>query len=208
MSIELHPQGVVRYLHLNSNPIYYYYAFQFTYGDFYRAIFGYEHLWDEAYETQLIVKLDELLSYLHDRKLYYFEDLKCLRKVKIYGLEWKRGIKPITNFLATKPRHISRGERILARINLLDKPHHVDLEFENGDVMTVSFMRFLRWKQKNLRSLNETSTGKTSNASKDAPSGTPPEIKGFGGEFSTERPNPQLPSLPKRRRRFYTVPKA
>lgn len=161
MSIELHSQGIARYAPLASNPIYYFHAIQYTNGDFYRAILGYENVWDKDYETALVKSLDYILHYHDKRHEYYFEELVFNTETFLYGIPWRRGIKPALDFRATASRRMERGSRAFARINLLDNPHHVDIEFEDGSVMTVAYLRYLIWKKKHIRSLNENSSSRS-----------------------------------------------
>lgn len=149
IAVELHPQGIVRYKPLYENPIYYFYAFQFRGGDFYRAVLGYETIWDEEFEDKLVSDLDNHLSKLRDLKLYYFEDIEILGDRTLIGLVWKRGVKPRVNFRMRGRMEVLSGTRALARINLADRPHHVDVQFEDGQIITMILMDYLtsrkRW---------------------------------------------------------------
>jgi hypothetical protein len=155
MAIELNPQGMKRYMHLVSNPVYYFHAFQFTGGMFYRAWLGYERIWDLAYEETLMKALDAFLNYVAKRREYFLEQIEVRREFKMFGIKWKRGIKPTNYQLAdARPVWIEKGRTALARVNLLDTPRHVDIQFDDSDeIYTVSFTRYQNYKLTDIRSL-------------------------------------------------------
>lgn len=133
---------------IQDNPIYYYYALQYRAGSLYRAVLGYEEVWNREAETKLVRGLDIYLGQLQERTLYYFEDIVTNRRFYCKGLAWRRGVKPPLRFLLKNLSTIwyPEGTAITARINLEDAPNHVDLEFPDGRVMSVSYMNYLNWK--------------------------------------------------------------
>jgi hypothetical protein len=120
MSIELHPQGLARYEHLFKHPIYYYSAFQYMRGSLYRAVLGYETIWDKEYENSLIRQLDHVLHYHMEKQDYYLEDVKFIINADVFGCPWKRGVARKFSFTEQHRKFINAGQRAVCRINLLD----------------------------------------------------------------------------------------
>jgi hypothetical protein len=197
MSIELHPQGVARYKHLVDNPIYYFYSFQYVNGDLYRAIFGYEVMWDKEYEDKLVLSLDYLLYRHSERREYYIEEIQFISWVKLRGFIWRDGVKPkLTRGISFQARPIvKRGTRATARVNLLDKPNHVDIHFYDDQIISVSLMDYLNWKRTSIRSLTDenyrqTQPKPTDSKTEARESKETPSFK----KFSSEVPHRQLPT--------------
>lgn len=201
MTIELNPQGLARYKPLFNNPIYYFHSLQYVGGDFYRAVLGYETIWDRDYENDLIVSLDKLLTQLNETGEYYFEDVRTIRKHYIQASKWYRGIKPSNPFARRVQRihHLPSGLEGLARINLVDKPHHVDLEFEDGQIFTISFMRYLTYKEKFFRSKrHEKRTKQNRTDAKDGKRREATKAKGSCRTFTFKGHYVELPRLQQR----------
>ena len=145
MAIEQDRAGLGKYVRLTDNPLYYYNALQYTGGSLYRASLGYEIFWDKQVEAQLMLCLDYLLTDYRDKQLYYIEEFTALTDLNQHGIKWHRGLAPQTlNFDMMWPFEIKKGERYTARVNLLDKPNHVDLELPNGEIYTLQFLRYQR----------------------------------------------------------------
>lgn len=143
MAIELDGTGLGKYRHLANNQIYYYNVLQHMGGDFYRRVLGYEVLWDLQVERKMMLCLDYYMLKKSESREYYLEELKVNKTTRIHGIRWPRGIAPQTNrFDLQWPFDLKEGESITARINLLDKPHHVDLERSNGEVFTIQYLRY------------------------------------------------------------------
>jgi len=217
MTIELHPQGLARYRELANNPIYYYHAIQYTNGELYRAIFGYENFWDKKLEDNFMLSLDFFLSRLTEKRDYYFEDLEVFRSFRLEGIPWPSGVKPKhLNFAQRHAAYIPRGMRVLARVNLIDKPNHVDLDFEDGRVFSVSFMIYLRWKERqHLRKIkSENPTRRQTQSEPDRTSQTKSQRREVSSAHYTSRENtsqkttPQLHHLREAFRRQATLRKA
>lgn len=136
-----------RYYH--DNPIYYQNAFQFLGGGFYRRILGYENLWDRDYEGRMNKALDYVLTDLEKRRSYYLEDLVVNRDAAIHGIKWVRGLAPRKlEFNTQWIYELKANERLTVRVNLLDKPNHVDIERENGEVFSVQYLRYQNYKNR------------------------------------------------------------
>lgn len=145
MSAEQDRSGLGKYARYSENSIYYYNSLQFCGSGLYRAALGYEIIWDKKAEANLMLCLDYLLTDYRDKQQYYFEELSSKQHQKLWGIKWHRGIMPKSfNFDLQWPFEIKKGERITARINLLDKPNHVDLELPNGEVFTLQYIRYQR----------------------------------------------------------------
>lgn len=143
MSIELDRVNLARYRHLSDNPVYFYNCLTFCGGSLYRAILGYEVLWDRRKEEELMLCLDYFLTTQQDRNLYYTEELKVTRDFRTHGVAWPRGIAPRTlRFDLQWAYEIKAGESLTARINMLDKPYHVDIERGNGEVFSLQLPRY------------------------------------------------------------------
>lgn len=164
-TIEVDPRRKLgRYVSLAENPIYYYGALQYCGGSFYRAALGYETLWDVETEAKLMLCLDYLMSKHELAGHYYIEEIKCNGTMTMHGLPWKRGIMPEHfQFHLLYPFKLNWGESITARVNLLDKPNHVDLERANGEVFSITLMRYLDYVNKGTFSLKK---GKLKNEQK------------------------------------------
>ncbi len=211
--IELHPQGPKRYMHLIDNPIYYFYGFNYVGGSFYRALFGYEALWDEDLENSHVDHLDAFLKRSAQQRDYYLEEISFAYRTKVWGISWPRRVKPVTNFnfRALQKKLVQRGERALARINCLDAPFHVDIEFSDGEIFSVSYQRYENWKNREqIRSLDHASTqpGKNSPNEKNGKFGKASKVKNFSCQNSLNPMASQLPPLRQRLRRSYSVSKA
>ncbi len=143
MAIELDGAGLGRYRDLADNPIYYYNAIQYAGGGFYRAALGYEVIWDRKAEGVLDLCLDYVLTKVDRDNAYYLDELEIAKDVQLHGVIWPRGVAPQNlSFAIQWPLDLTAGEKLTVRVNLLDKPHHVDLERSNGEVFTISFLRY------------------------------------------------------------------
>lgn len=201
ITVELHAQGVKRYLALVENPLYYLNAFQYTNGELYRAILGYETIWDKEVEDSLMTQLDFFLNRVAKRREYFLEEIVFDRTAEIRGLLWKRGIKPKITFRVGLPQQealIPSGSYALARTNLLDKPRHVDIEFDDGTIFTVPLIHYLELKKKHIRSLDHE---KSNNRSAD-------KVKGTGGEIASKDYPPNVLDLRGRLKRRDQMSKA
>lgn len=210
ISVELNPQD--HYKHLYNHPIYYYHAFQYTRGGFYRAVFGYEKLWDKDYEESLTLALDYILTNHLNRREYYFEEITTERTFTLYGWRWDRGIKPKRiDFDYEWATLLPAQCRATARINLLDQPSHVDIEFhESGEIYSVSYMRYLTWKKQNfIRSLTYAPRAKPDRSS--ASHDKCPKAAGLerpGRKDAFKAIHASVPSMRQRFRRSATLQKA
>lgn len=153
MSVELDRDQLLKYRELANNPIYYYNAIQYTAGSFYRAVLGYEILWDKRKEAELMLCLDYYLTHLSDEGSYYGETLKTTRDVMVWGIPWTRAVAPrnLSSFKLEWPFELQRGEVLQTRINLLDKPYHVDVERPSGEVFTISYPRYQNFKDQHCK---------------------------------------------------------
>lgn len=206
MSIELNPQGLARYEHLFNHPIYYYHALQYMKGSFFRAVLGYETIWDKDYENSLVRQLDHTLHFHMERKEYFFESIIFTKQTKVFGTLWVRGVKTGFEMLHQKRKDIAIGQRALARINLLDKPNHVDLDFDDGSVWTIPYVRYLRYKQERYAKVNHANPTKpqseqTSTHPKDAKPNAFRSPQSFSEEISSRDLPANVFSLQKRQRR-------
>lgn len=208
IAVELHTQGVNYYAKLFENPIYYFNAFQFIGGNLYRAILGYGEMWDQDFEGKLINSLDYYLDRVADTFEYYFEQIEFLWKTKLTGIKWRRGIKPKKLDLRLRhPKLAERGTRGLARINLLDKPNHVDIEFYGtGEVYTLSYLQYLRLRDNKRVKVKryEKATGSKANRS----GATTPSVQASSGEQPTQALVIKLPGLCSRERGTHSVREA
>lgn len=144
MAIELDRQYLKRYRHLADNPIYYNNAIQYMGGELYRAIVGYELLWSKLVEDKLMLALDYFLS--QNSESYFLTEMEVVEPMRIYGTYWFRGIKPDPlHFQVQTPFSLAKNEKLIARINLLDKPMNVDIETEAGLVFSIPYMRYKYW---------------------------------------------------------------
>ncbi len=149
MSVELDESGLGRYRDLSLNPIYYYNAITFCGSSFYRKALGYEVIWDKKAEATLVNCLDYLLHKYEEDGDYYFEELKVKQDTRMHGEVWPRGLPPKTlTFAQQWPFELKRGETLTARINLLDKPYHVDLERSTGEVFSIHYPRYAIFRNK------------------------------------------------------------
>lgn len=216
MSIELNPQGVARYKDLANNPIYYFHALQYTNGELYRAIFGYEKIWDKDYEDKLMLILDYVLNRYDERNEYYFENVTSEISLSLKGLVWKNGVKPKVYFGMKWPVRIPRGFKIMARVNKLDAPFHVDLEFEDGRILTIPYLTYKNLKDRRyLRSKrDENARAKSKQSKSNGASQTKGQCReagqaeGTSGENSTQKLPHQLHYLRQGFRRTSTLRKA
>lgn len=143
MALEQDAEGLAKYRNLADNPLYYDNAIQYCGGEFYRAVLGYEVLWDRKVERSLVMTLDYLLTSLKETGAYRLDDVKVQASTKIYGIQWQNGVAPqMLNFDLLWPYRLKAGENLLARVNLVDKPNHVDLERSTGEVFTIPFIRY------------------------------------------------------------------
>jgi len=143
IALELDKAGLGKYRRLKDNPIYYYNALTHLGGSLYRAALGYEAVWDRRAEQNLVLCLDYLLAKYREEDSYYLEEISVKGPIRLYGLIWPRGIAPKTYaFDLQWPFELKDGENLQVRVNLLDKPNHVDLERENGEVFSIQFMRY------------------------------------------------------------------
>jgi hypothetical protein len=208
MIVELSPQRG-HYNHLINNPIYYFHAFQYTHGELYRAVLGYEKIWDHKLEKDLMMALDFMMCKWASDKKYYLEEIVINRKTYIEGVKWFRGIKPTPLNLQLRYRFKkARNCRALARINTLDQPFHVDLEFANGDIFTMPYISYITLKlNKKIRSLdhaNDTSRKTESHAENDGHSAVK-RLESLGREIAIKAIHGQLSGLRQRVRRKSTL---
>lgn len=136
--VKDHPEYLI-------NRLYYANSTQYMGGSFYRAVLGYETIWDREYESQLVKSLDYHLSLLKKRKTYYFEELVFKRQTSIKGFQWERGVKPVISRLdlpALEEKNVAQYTTALARINRVDSPAHVDVDFSDGSTWTFSIARW------------------------------------------------------------------
>lgn len=138
---------------LANNPLYYINAIQFTNGELYRAVLGYELLWDRKTERDLMLCLDYILTLHLNEETYYFEELTVTTETRIHGVKWPRGIAPrVLAFETQWPYELKTGEKLLARVNCLDKPNHVDVErVSTGEVFTLQLVKYLRYREKLMK---------------------------------------------------------
>lgn len=143
MSMEQDPSGLGKYARFKDHFIYYQNALNYCGGELYRAVLGYENLWDRKAERQLMLCLDFYLQQQVDKRKYYLEETTVKQSLLIHGVKWPRQIPPKTlNFDLQWPFQLQEGEALISRINLLDKPYHVDIERSNGEIFTVPFTRY------------------------------------------------------------------
>lgn len=118
---------------------------------FYRAVIGYDALWDKDLDKVLTDSLGWYLINLMEDERYYFKRLKLAEKeteVIMPGVPWLSEIKPgIKEDCYTANIKFRPKDRIIARFNLLDWPNHVDLELEGhpGERTSVSTVSFKTW---------------------------------------------------------------
>lgn len=143
MAIEQDRSGLGKYSRLSDNPLYYKNALQYCGGSIYRAALGYETLWDRAKENQLRLCLDYLLVRHSNLKEYYLTTATATRDALLYGIRWHRGLAPRKlKFDLQWPFNVKSGELLTVRVNLLDKPFHVDIEQSDGAVHTILYTRY------------------------------------------------------------------
>jgi hypothetical protein len=208
MSLELNPQGVKRYMHLFNHPIYYLYALQFLGGNLFRAILGYENLWDLPLEEKLVHDLDKHLCDLAEKELYYLEEIEFKETSKFFGTRWPKGVKRPVIFTKQKWKRVERGCRALARVNLIDKPNHVDIEFSNGEVWSIYLMHYLNLKKYRVRSLDHADKPKpkqNGNDEKNGERGEAPKAKSACRLVAVKAVDVKLPRLRQRFRRSHSL---
>jgi hypothetical protein len=198
MSVELHGQGQVRYIPLIGNPIYYFYALQFTQGSLYRAIFGWERLWDRELEADMMQRLQSHLEKLAKQKLYYLEEIEFIHAAMLRGTPWTRGVPRQLDHRKQYPLAIKCGARALARVNLVDKPNHVDIEFKDGTVFSISYTRYLNLKRNHIRSLHDANPKQTGASPKDGPSTKSTKVDSVSRHFAFRTLAPEMYRLRKR----------
>lgn len=194
MALEQDAEGLFKYKTLADNPIYYQNAIQYCGGELYRTILGYELIWDQNAERTLMLCLDFFCADLENRGLYWLEEIKVIKTQKIHGVSWPRGIAPQElRFDLMWAYGLKEGESLTARVNLVDKPNHVDLERASGEVFTIPYIRYENYITNNLfkrkkvyedkilsRATKRTSSPKTKGlklvkrASREDPSQSPP----------------------------------
>lgn len=167
---------------------------------------GYGDVWDKPFEEKLVMSLDFYLDWLSERSEYYFEQLEFLHRTRVHGISWHRGIKPKRIDLRLRhPKLVEPGTRALARINLLDKPNHVDVEFfGTGEVFTISYIQYLRWR--NGKKLKVKENAKTSRQAK--PRTATSSSERSGREESSKALVIKLPGLCPRERGAHSVREA
>ena len=153
MAIETDRAGVGKYFNrYRDNAIYYENSLKYLGGELYRAILGYDLVWDKKTERNLMLCLDYLMTRYQERDEYYFEELIVTKEVMIHGVTWHRGIAPKKlAFELQWPHQLKPGQRITARVNCLDKPNHVDLELPDGTVFTLQLIKYLRYRETVLK---------------------------------------------------------
>lgn len=171
-TIELDKDGLGRYQQLTNNPIYYENILKFCGGDLYRAALGYEKMWDRKTERKLMLCLDYFLTDLRDREQYYLEELTVTKPLKLHGVKWFRGIAPQDlTFDLQWVYELKPGESITARINLLDKPFHVDIEQSDGSIHTIPYLKYRKYLFSHLKPKRK-ETRKHAKPAHSAPTGT------------------------------------
>lgn len=167
---------------------------------------GYGDVWDKPFEEKLVKSLDFYLDWLNERSEYYFEQLEFVHRTRLHGIAWHRGVKPKRIDLRLRhPKLVEAGTRALARINLLDKPNHVDVEFfGTGEVFTISYIQYLRWR--NGKKLKVKENAKTSR--KAQPRATARSSEKASGEKSPQALVIKLPGLCPRERGAHSVREA
>lgn len=149
IAIELDREGLGKYREYAENPIYYRNCLQYMGGELYRAILGYETIWDKQAEADLMLALDYVLTDFRERELYYIEEMEIVRDFKMHGIKWVKSVPPKElDFNLQWPFDLKRGEKVTVRVNLLDRPNHVDIERGNGEVFTIQFLRYEKFKER------------------------------------------------------------
>jgi hypothetical protein len=224
ITIELEKKaGAGRYLALLSNPLYYFYAFQYVGGSLYRAMWGYETFWDRKLDEKFVRTLDIVLNRYSERREYYFEEIEFTSFCKLKGQPWQRQVKPDPlNVFITETIYIPRGTRALARINRLDSPKHVDIEvndpsqvissayFHYHDLKDRGVIKVLNRKKKTYEKHgpNPDDSKPTGTASTKAKSGQSYAVEGTGKNVPTARLPFDVSYLQKRLQRFASLRKA
>lgn len=145
MTVELARNGLSIHRELVSNPIYYREALQYNGGGFYRAVLGFETLWDLKIEQDLNLSLDYFLTAHREKGLYYLSELTATKDFTLNGWKWFRGIPPDPAIFKTGmlwPMEVEEGDLFTARVNLLDHPFRVDIEKADGQITTIPYMRY------------------------------------------------------------------
>lgn len=171
MGVELDTAGVGKYVRLYAdNAIYYENCFKYMGGGLYRVALGYDLIWDKEREALWMKKLDHHICQLEDLKSYYLEDLIVGHKTTISGFQWPRECPPKANNKLQQVFRVKQGERVLARVNLIDKPNHVDIELSNGKVYRLPWLKYNHLKQKGtFKHDRSKSTKQTGNEDKGRP---------------------------------------
>lgn len=134
------------------NPIYFQNSFIYLGGGLYRRILGYDVLWDKEAEAKLQKALDFYLTRVDTDGSYYFEKLEVTADFKLFGIRWHREVCPQAfKFDLQWPFEMKTGEKLLARVNLLDKPNHVDIEREDGTVFSIQLLTYLNQLSKHFK---------------------------------------------------------
>ena len=146
IAVEQDPAGLGKYKRLRTNPLYYENSLKYCGGSLYRAALGYDLIWNKQNEEDMISALDFLLASYRYKETYFTEEIRATQPVKLHGVKWSRGVPPKDFSFDTQwPITIFSGEGLTARINAIDKPHRVDIERVNGEVFSISLIKYLRF---------------------------------------------------------------
>lgn len=202
MIVELSPQRG-HYNHLIENPLYYFNAFQYTHGELYRAIFGYEQLWDKNYEKDLMMALDFMMCFWAKKRDYYIEEIFIDRRVYLEALPWLRGVKPRSLNLMQRKRFKVNCNRATARVNALDRPFHVDVQLYTGEIFTVPYAIYMNLKgRRMIRSLDhENPSREAKGHAKNDANPTAQRLESLGRIVALKAVHDRLPNLRQRLRR-------
>lgn len=190
MAIELDKTGLARYKKLAENPLYYQNAFNYCGGSLFRAILGYEQVWDKAFEERLMLCLDYLLTDFEDIGRYFMLELTAASDLVVYGLCWPRSVCPQTfKFDVQWPYELQKGEKLVCRVNMLDWPYRADFERANGEVFSIPYRRFYSnlLNRKFLRSERDKKPQHQKRSLR--------VVGKFGPTEPVRRPTPKLPNL-------------
>ena len=146
ITVPLHKLSFTAHAKLMTNKLYWDNWGQFLDLDgeasLYRAVLGYDEWYDKSRNLEETEKLDYYLNRLSANGNYALKGFKVRLETVLQGVHWKDGVKPGLNRIYGQTRNteaikFKKGDKLLARINLLDKPEHVDLEWL-GEVQHVA----------------------------------------------------------------------
>jgi len=197
IAVEQDPAGLGKYKRLRTNPIYYENSLKYCGGSLYRAALGYDIIWNKQNEEDMISALDFLLTSYRFKETYFTEEIRATQPVKLHGVKWNRGVPPKDfSFRTQWPITIFSGEGLTARINALDKPHRVDIERVNGEVFSISLIKYLRFQDTQILKRKDNAKRKTEkNRFLNTKRWGPKLVAGFSSNKPSSQVAPSVPNL-------------